>query len=569
MRLAIILAITLIPAEATTYDYVTFTGPNGIDIYPQAMNNSGQIVGYYLDSAGTSHGFLRSAGGTFTTIDVPGAVTTTIASISNTGWIAGSYVPSCCNVYRGFRLSPDGMTFVSMAVIDGVNTMALGVNSNGEVMGKAGTSGFVTTDGVTFATFVAPNGEDTYPMGMNDRGDVVGYTYIGYQTEPWLRIADGTISVVTLGGGSQFTAINNQHQIVGTYPIPGAGVSAFLRNADGSMTNIAGAKAVGINNNGQAIGAFGPYALYNPDGTYVAVSLPGSTSSAPIAINDSAQILGQYTVTGSDGKTHNYGFLAAPMTATGPAIRSYHGVTGASGYGGLLTTAPGSWMEIYGVNLAGSARSWQFSDFQGNSAPTSLDGVTVSINGQPAYIAYVSPGQVNAVVPAAVAAGTANVSVRYGGSTSAPQAITVNPIQPAMQSINGCLFPVFADGVPAATDCPGENLAQPTRTAHPGDIIVFYGIGFGPVAPAAPDGQIVTQLNQLEAPFGVNWQNLGVTYPGQVTYAGLAPGSLGLYQFNVVVPPVANSSSISAVGIIGAWTVNGVTQGSFPLLVIQ
>jgi hypothetical protein len=230
MRGALFLALTLISAYATIYDFVTFTGPNGVDVYPQGMNNSGQVVGYYLDSAGASHGFLRGAEGTMITLDVPGAATTTVASISSTGWIAGSYAITCCQPNHGFRLSPDGKTFVSMSV-DGGLTLARGVNSNGETMGQGGTGGFVTSDGVTFTAFQALDG--TYPLGINERGDVVGFTYIANQTEPWLRIADGTLSVVHLGGGSQYTAINNQHQIVGTYPIPGAGLSAFLRSADG------------------------------------------------------------------------------------------------------------------------------------------------------------------------------------------------------------------------------------------------------------------------------------------------------------------------------------------------
>ena len=52
-------ALVLAPAKAGTYDFVTFTGPGGANISPMAINNSGQVVGTFVDSAGGSHGFLR------------------------------------------------------------------------------------------------------------------------------------------------------------------------------------------------------------------------------------------------------------------------------------------------------------------------------------------------------------------------------------------------------------------------------------------------------------------------------------------------------------------------------
>ncbi len=44
----------------------------------------------------------------------------------------------------------------------------------------------------------------------------------------------------------------------------------------------------------------------------------------------------------------------------------------------------GSWVEIYGSYLAPDSRSWAGTDFNGTSAPTSLDGTSVTIGGQPA-----------------------------------------------------------------------------------------------------------------------------------------------------------------------------------------
>ena len=68
----------------------------------------------------------------------------------------------------------------------------------------------------------------------------------------------------------------------------------------------------------------------------------------------------------------------------------------------------------------------------------------------------------------------------------------------------------------------------------------MYGIGFGGVTPSIPAGQIETQTNQL----ALGFQILFGQTPGQVTYDGLSPGFVGLYQFNVVVPAIPDSDLV-------------------------
>jgi uncharacterized protein (TIGR03437 family) len=78
-----------------------------------------------------------------------------------------------------------------------------------------------------------------------------------------------------------------------------------------------------------------------------------------------------------------------------------------------------------------------------------------------------------------------------------------------------------------------------TARARPGDSITLYGIGFGQVTPDIQAGQIVQQQNALQ-------NGLQVTIGGvraDVTYAGLTPGFVGLYQFNVVIPSVPASDT--------------------------
>ncbi len=73
--------------------YTVFDVPGATGTYANGINDSGQIVGSYVDVAGRFHGFLDS-GGSFTTIDVPGSTKGTIAAgINNAGQIVGFSVP--------------------------------------------------------------------------------------------------------------------------------------------------------------------------------------------------------------------------------------------------------------------------------------------------------------------------------------------------------------------------------------------------------------------------------------------------------------------------------------------
>ena len=228
-----------------------------------------------------------------------------------------------------------------------------------------------------------------------------------------------------------------------------------------------------------------------------------------------------------------------------PVIRS-SGVESASAFGAFPTIAPGTWIEIYGSNLAYYSRSWGNADFNGSNAPTSLDGVSVTIGGQAAYIDYISSGQVNALVPSNVVTGSQPVIVTTALGTSAPYPITVNATEPGLLApasfdIGGTQYTasLFTDGVTYVLPT-GAIPGVTSRPAKPGDTIVLYGVGFGPVTPTVPAGQIVMESNTLASTFQI--------FVGGVqavsTYSGLAPNATGLYQFNVVVPTVAAGNAV-------------------------
>jgi uncharacterized protein (TIGR03437 family) len=200
--------------------------------------------------------------------------------------------------------------------------------------------------------------------------------------------------------------------------------------------------------------------------------------------------------------------------------------------------APGSWIEIFGTNFATLSRGWGGGDFDGVKAPTILENVQVTVDGKAAAVAFVGPTQVNAQVPDGIATGAPiQVRVKTPGGETAP--ITVNGrsrapgiLAPASFTRNGRFYvgALFADGVTFA-GLPGLVPGANFRLPKPGETIIIYGVGFGATNPAIPSGTIVGTANSIP---GLNVR-IG-NQPATVSYGGLSPNFVGLYQFNVVVP---------------------------------
>jgi uncharacterized protein (TIGR03437 family) len=239
------------------------------------------------------------------------------------------------------------------------------------------------------------------------------------------------------------------------------------------------------------------------------------------------------------------------MTPAQPAIG---GVITASGFGGLTSIAPGTFIEIYGSNLAADSLDWGGA-FNGVNAPTSLGGTKVTIGGQAAFIAYAGPGQVNALVPSNVGTGQQQLTVTTAVGTSNSFAVTVNPtaagmLAPGYLNLGGAQYvgALFSDFQTFVAP-PGAISGYASRRARPGDVLVIFGIGFGPVTPNIPAGQIVPGSSALTLPLQIFFGSTQAT----VQYSGLAPSLVGVYQFNVVVPNISAGDAVPV-----TFTLNGV-----------
>src|SRR5579884_1718729 len=238
---------------------------------------------------------------------------------------------------------------------------------------------------------------------------------------------------------------------------------------------------------------------------------------------------------GNDTGDHIYStklqLSPASASSAGPTIAS-GGVVAASAYNPNAGFAPGSWIEIYGNNLSSTTRGWTGSDFNGNNAPTSLDGVSVTVGGINAYISYVSPGQVDALIPDGIplGAGVPVVLTNSQGQTS-PYSIQTSSFAGALLAPPAAPFNV--NGKQYVLAQVGQNVVgMPSQTVSPGSVITLYGFGFRRVTPATPPGVLAQGATSLTTKpvfmFGQTQADL--------QYYGLAPTFTGLYQFNIVVP---------------------------------
>ncbi len=236
--------------------------------------------------------------------------------------------------------------------------------------------------------------------------------------------------------------------------------------------------------------------------------------------------------------------------------------------------APGSIAAIFGT-FDISAPTWA----SGFPLPTSLGGASVTFNGKPAPLFYVSSTQINAEVPGDTAAGTeysaygsASVVVTVAGHSSAPVGADVLPVNPMLftQGGSGCgagaILNVASDG--------RVSVNSASDSASPGDFIEVYGTGLGGTAPPAEDGEPAPS-NPLSKPavYGASALFDAATVPmnaipyavalAPVAFAGRAPGFAGVDQYNVQIPPGVREGCSVPVRIVS----NYVEAESQPVLV--
>jgi len=206
--------------------------------------------------------------------------------------------------------------------------------------------------------------------------------------------------------------------------------------------------------------------------------------------------------------------------------------------------SPGQLVTIFGANLAnGTAAAAP----AGSLFPTTLGATTVTMDGLPCPLLFVSPTQINLQAPFEVPGPTAQVVVRLGEISSQPAVVNVEAAAPAMFSIDGT-----GAGLATILKNTDYTLVTAANPARRGEVLAIFCTGLGQLQGGGITGMAAAEPLPAGAAIVVNFG----TTAAAVRYAGLAIGFLGLYQINVVVP-AASGGTAGAIAVtikIGAVT---------------
>jgi len=234
------------------------------------------------------------------------------------------------------------------------------------------------------------------------------------------------------------------------------------------------------------------------------------------------------TTSGYDA-TINVGVNLTATPASRPAISSAGVLNAASYQAGVV---PQGWITVFGQNLAAATRTVASSDLVSGSLPTTLGGVSVSINSKAAFLHYVSPTQINVQAPSDTTVGSVPVTVTNSAGTSDAQSAAMQTILPGLFASSNYVAAVRSDGT--IITGVASSASGTSQAAKPGDVLQLYGTGFGPTDPAVSPGVVFTGsyplINSVTVTIG------GVS--AAVSYTGLT--AAGLCQINVTVPALAN-----------------------------
>ncbi len=252
--------------------------------------------------------------------------------------------------------------------------------------------------------------------------------------------------------------------------------------------------------------------------------------------------------TDSGDRIYTSSITLTPAATSGgprPAITSGRIV---NAWSASRTIATNTWIEIHGSDLASETRDWSgAAEFGQGKLPLSLGGVSVTIGGKPAPVFYISPQQVNALVPDDTNLGNLPVVVKTANGESVPETVVREAVSPSLLTVVG------EDGkrrvVGRLNSNPNIVLGLPagssTRPFAPGDVVQFYATGLGPTNPPVAADTIVSGAPALVNAPRITINNVPVNVLGSALVGS------GLYQINGIVPDVPNGEHTAVVEVGG------------------
>ena len=526
---------------------------------PMAINDSDVVAGGFLNINLTLAGanfsstpFVRQANGTLTQPQGPMQGVLPFA-INNVGQLVGTRIlvsSTSSNVFINSQavlyLVADGTTTLENAPVGAGVSAGFGINQNGTVAGASVSQNSFSAlkpllwqNSVPQALPLLSGFQQALVSGVNDSGVGAGYAFnvnFSLFSDPSnsshavVFNKDGTVMDLGILSGdraSMAAAINNSGTVVGfgnsQAPDFSLHLAAVLKNATSTTRAFV-----------YANGKMYDLATLLTNGT-------GWKLAFATGINNAGQITGTGIFQSANGP-EQHGFLLTPAAVpTGPIIT---GVGGAGGSVPAVTSISANGLfSIYGNNFTTTPAGINSGNILNNELPTNLGNVCVESNGTKWGLFFVSAGQINALAGTLPASGTVPVTVvtncGTGTEVSSPvMTVPVAPVAPEFlyflqhaDGTNPIAAADFTTGILAGASglIPGATFAP----VHANDVVIAYGVGWGTTSSTDPIGTLATAAASL--PAGSYSLTVG-GLPANVSYAGLSPGSAGLYQINFTVP---------------------------------
>jgi uncharacterized protein (TIGR03437 family) len=224
---------------------------------------------------------------------------------------------------------------------------------------------------------------------------------------------------------------------------------------------------------------------------------------------------GSVEIAGIDGLAR----IDFQLPVTQPGVPQVLAVYNAASYRLGDVVAPGEIVTLIGKELASVAQL-----APATSLPRTMQDVSVLIGGVAAPLSYVSPEQINFQAPFEIPLGSAPLVIRRGTQMSAARTLAIVPSAPG-------LFSATADprGAPLVFHAQDFSPVTKQNPAHPGEYLAAYCTGLGVTSPTTTSGEPATVAARITAS---SFAELDTGAEIPISYAGLAPGWIGVYQIN-------------------------------------
>jgi uncharacterized protein (TIGR03437 family) len=569
-----------VPFTATITESGLTAGPNAASISVGSLLTIPVTANYAMASklAATPNPINLSTSTPTAQISVAAAAgsvpfSATASSGYNSGWltvsptsgIASPSNPASLTVSLQPGMLPSGpaIGFITLKPGDGSSSLTIPVNVN------AGIDGSLSFAAAQLSFAYQQNGPTPASQTLTVSSTAAASYTVQFVGGTWLTVtpanlttsAGGTLTLTANVSPAGLAANTYPGQIVLTNASSGAqgmvpvtltvGAPVVLNAAPQSLSFNT---AVGGSGSGPAqtvqLTSTGAPASFTVSATnFLAVSASANTTPATLTVGLNSSVAGTLaagtyngTVTIASTATAGSQTIAVTLvvSATIPQISTI--VNSASLQPGPV--APGEIVTIFGTGLA--APAGVSATLTGGMLPTTLENVVVSFDDHDAPLIYVSPGQINAIVPFEIAGqAVTNLIVSQQGTASTALALRVADTVPA-------IFSSGQTGSGPGAILNDDNTANgPANPAAAGSVVQIFATGEG-----LSQDAVTGSLTPAQPPFRTPLAAVSVTIgglPAQIAFAGEAPGLVaGILQVNAIVSPGLSSGAQPVVLKVGA-----------------